>query len=719
MQPLHIRLSIVLVCLWFGTSDAAPFVPEPLQPWVGWVKEQIPEADCPFLTGETQRECQWITGIELRLADGHGSFRMAGANYREGWLMLPGSRAHWPDRVEIDGRSANVLEQGGRPALWLEPGAFEVLGDFTWTRLPSALEIPPGAGLVRLFIDGEAAAVNRDAQGRLWLRDRLAAADLEAQDRLELHVHRRISDLSPIRLDTELVLDAAGQQREVVLAAPMLEGFIPIELRSPLPARIEPDGRLRVQLRPGSWHIGVSAYRPGEVGELAVPAGGAGWPAQEVWVFAAQPQLRQVEPQGLPPVDPQQTSLPDDWRQLPAFLAAPGQRLRLVLQRRGDEEPEPDALALNRTLWLDFDGGGYTVQDHLSGRVTRAWRLETDPALALGRVEVDGTDQLITQRQDSGNRGVEVRRGLLRLSADSRYEGDRESLPIGWRHDLNSAQASLNLPPGWDLLRVGGVDNDPPSWVQRWTLLDLFLVLILVIAVTKLWGASAGVLAFAALGLTWHGYQAPQQVWLHLVGVLALLRVVPPGRLRWWIRAYRNLVLVALVVILVPFIVQQARTAIYPQLDQRHPHLGMDLAGDAAPQAEAAPAPAPTSPSFVDGTAVLERRVAKAAGVLIPQGADQRRRPDFQRIDPTASVQTGPGLPHWQWRRVPLSWNGPVSMEQRVSLTLLSPWQNRAIHLAQIVLLLAFGGLLLRDRVRGGPGAWLRALRISRGGADV
>ena len=519
----------ILVLLAVQGAAAGATVPAPLSPWVDWVAERLPARECPFLQPDTARACQWITSVDLDLSDRGGRFRMRGQAYAEGWLTLPGSREHWPRNPGLDAQPARLLAHDGRPAIRIAPGRFEVGGDFSWQTLPDALSLPPGAGLVRLRIDGEARVVNRDPDGRLWLRETVRKGADEQADRLELRVHRRLTDGVPMRLETQLVLDVAGAQREVLLATPLLKGFVPIALQSPLPARIEPDGQLRVQARPGRWTLSVQAYHPNEVTRLDVPAGGEGWPEEEIWAFEAQRHLRLVEPTGLVQVDPRQTALPADWQSLPAYLAVPGQTLTLEVRRRGDSRPEPDVLALDRRLWLDFDGTGYTVQDRLTGTIMRTWRLEADPMLALGRVAVDGQDQLITRRAGSEARGVEVRRGNLRLVADSRYEGDRARLPIGWRHDLNQARAVLHLPPGWDLFAVAGVDNDPPTWLQRWTLLDLFLVLITGIAVARLWGPAAGALALTALALTWHAPGAPQQVWLHWIAALALLRADQEG----------------------------------------------------------------------------------------------------------------------------------------------------------------------------------------------
>lgn len=83
-----------------------------------------------------------------------------------------------------------------------------------------------------------------------------------AGDRLELQVFRRVIDEVPPELITRVEIDVAGDPREVLLGTALLPGFIPLRLDSPLPSRLEPDGRLRLQLRPGHWSIEFTARAP-------------------------------------------------------------------------------------------------------------------------------------------------------------------------------------------------------------------------------------------------------------------------------------------------------------------------------------------------------------------------------------------------------------------------------------------------------------------------
>ena len=182
--------------------------------------------------------------------------------------------------------------------------------------------------------------------------------------------------------------------------------------------------------------------------------------------------------------------------------------------------------------------------------------------------------------------GVELRKGHLNLVAESRYEASNSLLTaVGWDHDFQSVSGVLHLPPGWRLLTASGVDVMPGTWFQRWTLLDLFLVLIISIAVSRLWNYRWGLLALVAIALIYHEPGAPRIVWLPLLAAVALLRILPAGWARRLIGAVRIASLVILLVISIPFMMQQIRGGIYPQLEP--PQIVSDFTADLAfaPQA--------------------------------------------------------------------------------------------------------------------------------------
>ncbi|MTW20626.1 hypothetical protein [Allochromatium palmeri] len=690
-----------------GVADAMA-VPESLKPWVPWVLEQGPNGldrrACPLDARGVNRLCAWPGLLTLELDAGGGRFEQVWELKAEDWVALPGDVESWPQDVRADETPLPVVARAGRPSARLPAGRHRLTGRFQWHERPESLPLPPETGLLTLALDGRAPITPRlDQDARLWLRDPgQTRADGEG-DGLRLEVYRRLDDDLPLRVLTRLELEVSGRAREIQLGPVLLPDGIPSNVTSPLPTRLEPDGTLRVQVRPGRWVLEVASYHPGDVTQLARPTTlAAPWPEREVWAFAAQPERRRVELSGLEMLDPSQTGLPGDWARLPVYAATPGAVLILTEQGRGDTDPEPDRLRLARKIWLDFDGQGYSARDRLSGDLTRSWRLEAAPGLDLGQARVDDEPVLITRLDADSPPGVEVRRGRLDLIADSRLDSTSDWIPAsGWSLALDGATSRLHLPPGWDLLAVSGVDNRPDTWLTRWTLLDLFLVLILALGVGRLWGAGWGALALLTLALTWLEPGAPRLVWLHLLAAAALLRLLPDqsesrGLARWrtFVRWYQRLAVLALLAIGLPFLVTEIRSGLYPQLAQPYwtstggvvgarmqapaPSFAFD---EALSDAEMLSAPAEPELARREGKARLQSSLARP--VAPP--------PPLERLDPKALVQTGPGIPDWQWRQVDLSWTGPVGPNDGARLWWLTPGWRLVLAFVVGLLLLALG----------------------------
>ena len=662
-------------------------VPAPLAPWVDWALRGAEDASCPFVHGNAERrQCAWPSRLELALGDSSGSFHQEWRVYRDAWVPLPGDKRHWPEGVRVDGTPAVIVAREGHPSVRLREGRHSVRGELRWSELPEFVRIPTETGLVKVELRGRPVAFPvRDASGRLWVQR--AATEEAGESRLEVVVHRRVVDEVPLQLDTRVELRVSGKGREVALGRALPPGFVPMSLQSPLPARVEPDGRLRVQVRPGTWNLQLAARHQGPVQELGPGDAVDGpWDTEEVWVFDARNQLRLVQVEGVAAIDPQQTTLPEEWRQLPAYLMTAGSRMRLVQKRRGDADPAPDQLALERTWWLDFDGGGYTVHDRMKGTLHRSWRLEAVAPTQLGRVAIGGEDQLLTRRDGSGA-GFEVRQGVVSIDADSRMEGVRGAIPAsGWNHDFERVAGTLNLPPGWRLFHASGVDEVQSTWTTRWSLFEIFLVLVTSMAVAQLWGWGWGALALATLALTYPEAGAPRWTWLAVIAAAALARAIPEGRFRSAAQLTRIAALVALATVALPFAVQQARFALYPALE--FPQLAVfgdaaKAAGMAQAAAESPAMKAPRERAFRRGEADALRALPRSN---VPGRAAGGIAGRYYAPDPTALVSTGPGLPHWGWRAIQLTWRGPVKRDQGLRLLLIPPWGNALISWLRLLL---------------------------------
>ncbi len=721
---MKLQALIVIICLLTvaPVAHTEPLsrgkVPKPLRPWTDWVLWGHRDQLCPMVqNGADAHRCLWPSRLILAVGETAARFSQDFRVYRQTFVMLPGDRTRWPLDVRVDGKPAPVIRHNGIPAVYLEAGRHTVEGSFTWDHMPQILPVPAETGLISLTVDGKPVDFpNRELTGQLWLR---SAAVPAAPEGLEVEVQRRVVDEVPLLLVTRIELDVSGKDREATLGKALPDGFVPMLLQSPLPARVEPDGRLRVQLRPGTWTLDLTARHEGPCNSLSMPATDPPWPAQEVWAFEAHNDLRVVLVEGVRAVDPSQTRLLPQWRRFPAFLMQPGKVMHLVEKRRGDADPAPDQLNLERTLWLDFSGHGYTVRDSVFGTMSKSWRLEMTPRQQLGRVAIGGVEQVITRRNGVPLSGVEIRQGQLQMRAVSRINSPITRLPaVGWDHDFQSVSTTLNLPPGWRLFRASGVDDVSRSWITDWTVLEIFLVLITATVVYRMWGPAWGLAALLTLALTYPEFGAPKWIWLALLAGEAFELILPKGRGRWVIQAYRLAAAAAFVLIAAPFMVDQIRTAIYPALEfQRTLNFPENLlkAKEEAAQAfgvgRAAPAGRFTErwlrPQLMHreaavGQAITPMAASRGIAGALAGGEYRAARPpspaaySYAAIDPNAIITTGPGVPRWRWHSMVLTWRGPVQRGQQIHLWLLSPFVNFLLGFcrAGLIALLAFRVLI-------------------------
>jgi len=162
-------------------------------------------------------------------------------------------------------------------------------------------------------------------------------------------------------------------------------------------------------------------------------------------------------------------------------------------------------------------------------------------------------------------RPIEVRQGNINLAADSRIEASVKQISAtGWAHDFNSVSASINVPPGYRVLAITGADRSPTTWLSHWTLLDFFIVLITTIALSRIHGKRWGIIGLIGFIALWHEPGAPAYVWLNLIATLSIMQALRNTRAYPFARNYLILSSIALVLLALPFLVEQVRSGIYP-----------------------------------------------------------------------------------------------------------------------------------------------------------
>jgi hypothetical protein len=667
-------------------AQPVPSVPPALAPWRDWVLYGEEFRACPVRNGaspgqEANHVCAWPGTLALDVAAATAKFDQTWDVYAETWVPLPGNAELWPTDVTVEGTRAPVVLHDNRPSVQLKRGMHRLAGAFAWSTRPASIPVPAETGFVSLKLDGTSVPNAQLEGGTLWLGLRPEAEAEE--DRLDVVVHRKLTDSLPAELETQISLDVAGQSREVTLDGATLPGFVAESLDADLPAQLTPAGQLRIQVRPGQWELDLVAHGPSPAVALARPAAVAPWPDDEIWSFAPESRLRVAALEGAEPVDPERTGVPSDWRSLSSYRVAAGQTVN-VAERSRNDAAQANRLRLNRDLWLDFDGGGFTARDRVTGQMSSGWRLDMAAPYVMTMATVGGDNLLVTEGAAPGLQGVELRAADVDLTATARLARAGAVPVTGYRETFDDVSTTLHAPPGYRLVAAPGSDRAGGAWLERWRLLDVFLVLIVAVAAWRLFGSLAGIVALVALVVAFHEPGAPRWAWLSLIVAAALLRVAPVGRLKTFAAGYRWVSLGVLALLLTPFTITQLRLALHPQLEL--PILGRSLAPKPALAGRALERIAPASASV--------SRAPQQAVEQIVVTATRSIGGELSRYLPGALVQTGPGLPDWTWTQYRLTFAGPVPEQQSVRLVLFGPPVVSLWRIASVVLTLGLLWLL-------------------------
>ena len=722
------RALIFLLALMAASVDAAPSaIPADLDAWRGWVLKDQEFRACPLFAGgrginATEFVCSWPGELRINADASGATFNQRWHVEVDGWAPLPGNQEHWPQQVSVDGKLVPVADRNG-PNVWLGVGDHEIRARMLWSERPQALLVPASIALIGLVVDGKAVAPLQRSGNQLTL-GRGKATTVEA-DSIDLRVFRKFSDGIPGELTTQIRIYASGQAREEVIGPVLPDGFVPLALISQQwPARLDDDGLLHIQVQPGNNTVTLSARASAPIDKLVAHLP-EHWAEQEIWSYESVPSLRVTTISGSVQVDPKQADVPADWANLPAYAMNDGDSLAIEQRSRGLDDEVANRLNLQREAWLDFSGDGWFARDRISGTMQNDWRFDLAAPFSLQRAQVAGRNDdalLITKGAKAGLSGVEWRNPTVNLSAGLRIDSAGGSMPVsGWQQTFDQVSTTLHLPYGYRLIAAPGSDQASGSWMSRWTLLDVFLVAIIILVAARLLGWIGGVMTALYLLLGYQENGSPLWVLLAVLVLALIARALPKGRLSNVATGLRIAAAVLLLIIALPFAASQLRQALYPQLElsdsqaqratvefQRpsDDYAAGNAIGEVQNDLPMAPAPPPPSPPssrseqqetldqiVVTGSNI--RRVdAEPANPLI----SMKRTKINNRYSQSTIVQTGAGEPGWQLGNLyRLNWSGPVLPDQQVRLVIASPW---LVRLLRVVLVGVHGGLLwllLRD----------------------
>ncbi len=687
-------------------NNTAVNLPPELSAWQGWVDKDLPERFCPWQEDDSQKRCLFVTQTTLQASNAGASFVQEVQSFKEQFWQLPGEQKQWPQNVKIQ-----LLDDAGRlvgaekvvavrdyqtnPEIQLPVGRVRISADYRWSELPAGLVLPDGTPPVNLSIDGKTITQPLWDQSRLLLRATPSAE--QAQSTVQMRVFRLLTDDIPYQLTTIVRLDVSGPSRELKLPMPLPAGFVLAGIDGDLPVTLRQDGTLSISAISGNFEIKLKALRLSPDATIIKPQLPEPWPAQEVWAYQGNSQLRTAQLQGAPSIDPQQSDAPADWSSYAQYLVSTAEPLSLQVLA-GPATSERDEVSIERQMWLSATTGKFTISDSLSGALHSSARLSLLAPLAPGRIEVDGQARLINQLTDStGSAGVEIRNSALSVMALSELPSSSEMPVHGWDLQADRVETRVNLPEGWAAVAVFGASEVYGDWLHAWDLWDMFLVMLLTVAAYRLLGLPTAGALLVWLLLAYQKPDAPQWLWLMVFASIALTKFAS-GKFAKVSQWFAKATLLLLGIALLNFATEQMRYAIYPQLAEAN-DIQSSLLQQFSSNKDAEPMPVSAAPAEAmvmeeERRSQMEKRKVvriEVTGSRIPSSYESAaQQPDLlygvQSTDPANKIQTGPAVPDWRARPVVVRFAGPVSAEQQWSMFVVPAWLHSLARVLMVLL---------------------------------
>lgn len=714
------QLLLVLIPSFCLSTGAHAQAPAELSKWKDWILEKHPERECPVTFNSARKVCIWSNELKINASNTGARFSLNTSLASNAQVVLPGNHQLWPTGVRVNNEPRSVVAtNSGLPSIALKPGDYLITGALTWAELPRTVQIPSEPAFIRLTVNNQPITTPRIADNKnLWL-SRDTESQAQQEDSLSIKVRRKLSDNNPAVLITHLDLAVSGSVRDVNIGTLLPNGFHLTNLESQLPAALNTEGIMSLQVRPGRWTISATAMHIGAVESIRYTAQPPYWPRREIWFFEDAPDLRTVSVTGGTSIDPSTQPVPAHWQNLPAYLLPADIPLRITTLHRGDPQPPGNILSLKKDIWLNFDGAGYTIKDHITGTMNNTWRLTMDARQELGNASIQGKPIPVTTINEPTLKmpaGVEVRTQALNVETVSRSEKQASLLVSGWNSAFDNVDLTFHLPPGWSLLHLTNADQVHGTWLMAWSLWDIFLVLLFVVIVWRYIHPMAGLLAGVSLLVLFHRANAPITLFILTIGLFVVSTrckaflaqpVVPSteegtesslsdtvNKFRStsfaWFKGLSYLSLALFLIVGMNFFVTQARSIVYPQLSLENnyrysePERAFDVTHLNDPQNSHSKVGAE-----VDEAALREMPLSLSS--VKPKRQTFSTTNDAYRLNsaPDLSIQAGPSVPTWRWKTVHASWSSSIRPSDEYRVYLTPPWLNRIGAL--LCILLPFG----------------------------
>ena len=697
---------MVLITIIFASNVYSQEVPKDLKQWQGWVDYQQEFYECPFFynknsTSPSSRVCAWPQTLELNISENGGSFSVQWNIIQDSWVQLPGDKKAWPQNVKINDQAQVVQRQNDRPRIFLTKGNYTVTGVYDWDKRPENIEVPIQIADINLSIDNSPIRFLQRKGNSLWLGENKSQDKKEANE-IDIEVNRLIIDGHPMTMYVVLNISVSGNARSEKLGMISQSPLQVTRIGGEISSYIDNEGFWWAQLKPGVWQIHASFNVLDWPDKLVFKPQGENWPKQEIWAYQDDKNIRITQIKGVQPINPEQSF--SQWQEVPNYLLNEGDVFEIIEQKRGTLN-QTEQLELYRNLWLSFDGNSYRSYDEIVGDKLGSWRLDGIAGYQLLSAKSQDENLLITQSKQ-GYQGLELRTPEIDLNINAEFDPNLLTTISPWQTSFNKISTNIYLPYGYLPLATTNVDKSKGIWLEKWKLWDIFIVMLMTVFCFKVLGVKTAIVAFITLVLGYHESKMPLIAWANIILGVALLSIKPNGKLLSLIRSYVIVSMLGLLMVLTPFVINQVRLLIHPQLESQLATSSVNFSYAKKPARDRQRLEEMSQQNiqtYNASNAIMTEKASKGVkrkisnmvqsqeedmvelAPIVATGSKLMSQDLVNRYQTGSILQAGKGLPEWKTNRINLSWDGPISDNQNFKLIVLPPFVRAIWRLLLVV----------------------------------
>ena len=523
MRYIFLMLFLLVNSAWAGISINKP---DDLNNWKNWFVDGT-NFYCPSVDGSSEKLCMGYKDLNLYISSVDSSYRfsLSVKVFKKSVIPLLGNELSWPQNVLVNNKPAVIVNNGNIPYIVLDRGDWDISGF-----LPKSIErdtrvlIPSLYYYFKVHQNNEEVLVKRPDDGFFWVssfknKENKAVEDIQKEKDVspKIEVFRLFKDGIPAELETRIGFTVPQENREFVFRD--YNGWELTNVKADFPIKKTKEGEYILQLPKGKWSMSYS-QRFGNGTPPNLQINKENTVQNEFISIMHQPLIRSVSIVGADIVDAKHLNIPPEWALYPTYQLMPNKVLQFKEEHRG-KVIKDDALNLQRVIKLNFSGEGAVIRDRITGRLNSNKRLESANDYNLTQFEQNGEGVPITV----WNKGVglDLLAGEQNLVSYSTVDNFTNISASGWNTGFHNSEIILDVPPGFRLLWVDGDLDAPDSWISKWDLYDVFLLIISGFAIFKMLGLRWALFSVILLGSLYHevvrhlGFFGLVGIWLNII----------------------------------------------------------------------------------------------------------------------------------------------------------------------------------------------------------